>query len=150
MENLAGKVIGVILVFLMLGITPLYYTSIIETARDQELIMNATQQLIDVVVDTGQLTQAVLDNYYTTLATANGYYNATIIHKIKVVNPDPSNPGSTYTSYVVVDNINFYERGDEIIVKVDTLGESYYQKITRSLLGLSVIKEGFTLAGRVR
>ena len=49
-----------------------------------------------------------------------------------------------------VGGIYSYERGDEIIVKVDTLGESYYQKITRSLLGLSVLKEGFSLAGRVR
>lgn len=150
MNDIAGKVIGVILVFLMLGVTPLYFTSIIESARDQELIMNATQQLIDGVVDTGQLTQETLDSYYTTLATANGYYNATILHKIKMINPDPSNPGSTYTSYVAVDDIYSYERGDEIIVKVDTLGESYYQKITRSLLGLSVLKEGFSLAGRVR
>lgn len=35
MDDIAGKVIGVILVFLMLGITPLYFTSIIESARDQ-------------------------------------------------------------------------------------------------------------------
>lgn len=150
MENVVGRVIGIIILFLMLGITPLYYTSIIETARDQELIMNATQQLIDGVVDTGKLTQETLDSYYMTLASADGYYNATILHKIKMVNPDPSNAGSTYTAYVVVDDIYSYERGDEIIIKVDTLGESYYQKITRALIGLSVLKEGFSLAGRVR
>ena len=149
-SSVPGMVIGLILVVCMLIVSPLYYVSIIEWAKAESEIMSDTSNLIDKVIDTRVLTDDMLADYNIAVAAKAIKYRTTIIRETKIVNPDPLNPGNTYTTYVLVDDLSTWEQGDIITITVEPIGESIYSRVSKSMLGLSVDSDGFTRSGRVR
>ena len=150
MRNLASTVLSVLIAFVLLCIIPIFYVSIIQYARSTVIVLSETRNLIDNVIDTRKLSEDDLADFQIGITSTNAYYNATIMRKVRVVNPDPNNPGKTYTTFVVVDDIYNYNQGDRIIVKVEPIGQSLYQVLARAFLQILVEDESFTLAGRVR
>lgn len=149
-KDIIGTVMSIILVFLMLMVTPLYYIGIIQWASSESAARAYTRNLVDEVIDTRELKVETLQDYNLSMASLSDYYNTTVMRQVKVVNPDPLNPGQTYSSYQVVDDIYNYNQGDLIVVKVEPLGKNMFQIIARSMLGLSMSPNGFTFPGRVR
>lgn len=150
MKDIISSVIGIFLAFLMLGITPLYYIGTIQWAQAETQAIAYTTNLVDEVIDTKRLNDQTLSEYNLNMASLSSYYTYTIERQIKVVNPDPLNAGSTYTSYITVDDNKEYETGDLIVVSVKPAGMSFAQSIADNILGLSVPRNGFTIPGRVR
>lgn len=150
MKDIVSSILGIFLAFIMLGVTPLYYVGLIQWAQAETQAIAYTTNLIDEVIDTKQLNDQTLSDYNLHMASLSSYYTFTIERQIKVVNPDPLNPGSTYTTYIVDDNVKEYDTGDLIVVSVKPVGLSFAQSVADSILGLSIPKNGFTLPGRVR
>lgn len=150
MKNVIGSLISVILIFFMLCITPIFYLSTIEYAKSSMQALSATRNLVDEVIDTGTLSDTTLADYNLLMASMSDYYSVKIIHKAKVVSPDPLRPGYTYTTYVVVDDLKTFTTGDEIMVIVRPLGENMFQSLSSTFLNMRTSREGFTLVGKVR
>ena len=149
-KDVLGSIFSFIMIILMLVITPIYYVGIIQWARSEAVVNIETRNLIDEVIDTRFLIDDTLKDYNLSIAALPMNYVITISRKVKVINPDPLNPGSTYTTYVVVDDISKYEQGDFIVVNLEPVGNNLFQIISKSLMGLSIPSNSFTLAGRVR
>lgn len=148
MKNIAGTVVSIFVVFFMICITPLYYISVIQYARANSVVLSATRDIIDEVIDTRTLSEARIASYNLELASVSGYYEAQIIRKKRVLNPNDE--GGVTPIYIVDDNIYEYNQGDRIVVKVTPIGDSPFQILTRTFLGIGLSNEEFQLAGRVR
>jgi len=150
MKDVVGSVLAIFLGFILLLVTPMYYFSIIQWAKAETVALTAARNLIDEVIDTKEMDDAALATFNMELAALSGYYTATVTRQVKVVNPDPLNPGETYTTYMTVDNNKEYDQGDFIIIEIEPLGVNISQTIARTLMGFQIPDNGVTLAGRVR
>lgn len=150
MTDIVGKIVSVVLIFVMLVITPIAYVSCTQWTRSRTVALVSMRSLIDEVIDTREMSDQALADFNLSLAGASESYKATITREVKVVDPDPLNPGKTVTSYVVVDNNRTYNQGDYIIIRVETLGMNTFQTIMLSLLGMDLPNDDEVLAGRVR
>lgn len=150
MKDVVGSVLAIFLGFILLLVTPMYYFSIIQWAKAETVALTAARNLIDEVIDTKEMDDAALANFNMELAALSGYYTATVTRQVKVVNPDPLNPGETYTTYMTVDNNKEYDQGDFIIIEIEPLGVNISQTIARTLMGFQIPDNGVVLAGRVR
>lgn len=149
-SSIIGTVLSIFLVVLLLIVTPMYYISIVQWARAENEMMSEVSELIDKVIDTRVLTTDMLADFNLSLAAKPLNYRATITRESMVVNPDPNNPGKTYSTYVITDNIAEWKQGDIITITVEMFGESMFTVISSRLLGLRTSKDTFTLSGRVR
>ena len=104
MKDIVGSVFALFVAFLLLALTPLYYISTIQWAKSETMILTSARNLIDEVIDTRKLDDAALKEFNLNIAANSEYYTTNIIRQVRAVNPDPLNPGSTYTSYVTVDD----------------------------------------------
>ena len=150
MKNPIGTVIAIIAIFLLLFVTPNFYIGTIQWAKAQSEALSYTRNIVDEVIDTRELTQDMLDDYTLNMSSTTEYYKFEITRKIKCVMPDPVNAGKTYSTYIVVDNINEYNQGDKFIVDVEPVGVNSFQVLAASLMGMPELTDGFRLEGRVR
>lgn len=149
-KDILGSVVSIIIAFILIGITPLYYTGIINWASAESRAIAYTRNLVDTVIDTRELTDSTLKEYNLNMASLSEYYVHTITREVKVTNPKPGTVDKTYSTYIAVDNNRVYDQGDIIIVEVQPVGDNVYRIIAQSLLGLRVPNDGFRLPGRVR
>lgn len=150
MRNIVGNLLSVIAVFLLLYVTPLYYTGIVQWAKASSEALAYTRDLVDDVIDTRELTDDMLNDYAINMASTAEYYRYEIIRKEKCIMPDPVNAGQTYSTYIVVDDISKYNQGDKIIVRVDPVGSDMFQTLAVNIMHMTALKDGFVLPGRVR
>lgn len=148
--SIPGLVIGIVLTVLLLVVTPIYYTGIVQWAKSENMMMSDVIELVDKVGDTRILTKDMLADFNLALASKPLNYTYKITRETRVVNPDPVNPGSTYTSYVPVDDISTWEQGDLITVRVEPLGESTFSTIALRLFGFTTSRDAFQITRRVR
>lgn len=148
--SIPGAVLLMLLTVLCLIVTPLYYISIIQYAKAENEMMSDVANVIDKVIDTRELTEDMLADLNIALAAKPMNYTLTITRETIVTNPDPSNPGSTYSVYVVADDIYNYRQGDIITIRVEMFGESMMTQIASKLLGLHLADYDYQIAGRVR
>lgn len=150
MRNVVGNIIAVMAIFLLVYVTPLYYTGIVEWAKASVEALSYTRDLIDGVIDTRELTDDMLNDYAISMASTAEYYRYEVIRKEKCIMPDPITPGQTYSTYIVVDDISKFNQGDKVIVKVEPAGSNIFQTLSTRLMHMASIKDGFNLVGRVR
>lgn len=145
-----GTVICFILAVVCLVVTPMYYIGIIEWARSESEVLSDARNLIDEVIDTRRLTEDMLADFDLALAAKSSYYRATITREVKVINPDPANPGQTYTNYIVMDKMDEWTQGDLIIVDIENIGTNIFRSMARIMLGMNIMDSDIRLVGRVR
>jgi len=150
LKDIIGAAFAVISIFFLLVVTPNFYTGAVQWARSESEAIANTRNLIDEVIDTRELTEDTLADFNIKMAALSEYYTCEIIRKVKVINPDPLNPGQTYTTYIIVDDISQYNQGDLIVVNVEQIGGNMYQNLARKLMGSAVQSDTITLCGRVR
>lgn len=149
MKNMIASFLSIIMLFMLLCITPVYYWSIIDYAKTSTVLLASTRNVIDEVIDTRQLTDVTLEEFTLDLATVSGYYEADIVRKKMYINPGAA-PGKEYISYFVVDDNRVYDSGDKIQITVRPVADSYFEAISKTFMGLSLGSSKFTLVGRVR
>lgn len=148
--SIPGMVFLMLLTALCLIVTPLYYISIIQYAKAENEMMSDVAGVIDRVIDTRNLTEDMIADLHLALAAKPMNYTLTITRETRVTNPDPNNPGSTYTVYVIADDIYHYKQGDIITIRVEMFGESMMTQIAGKLLGMHLAKYDYQVSGRVR
>lgn len=148
--SVPGAVFLMVLTVLCLIITPMYYISIIQYAKAEDEMMSDVATVIDKVIDTRELTEDMIVDLNLSLAAKPMNYTLSITRETIVTNPDPAHPGSTYSVYIVADDIHHYRQGDIIIIRVEMFGSSMMTQIAEKLLGMRVADYDYQVAGRVR
>lgn len=132
---------------------PIYYSSLIDMAKSQEILLNEVQLFIDKVSDTNIITQADLEDFTLAMSGTSIPIKFEIFREARQVNPDPASttiPRKTYTTWVPTDEIYEYDDGDIIIIDVDQVGKNFYQSFSLRALGMYTPEVSFRLSRMVR
>jgi hypothetical protein len=149
-QSIPSTVIMIILLCVGLFILPLYYVSVIQWRNDYEIVYNECRNLTDRIIDTRQFTEEMEEDFNLAIAATNNTFTATVVREVKIVNPDPNNPGQTYTSYMVTEENREFKQGDLVTVTIEQVGLSPLQAISSRLMGLSYYNSPVSYTARVR
>jgi hypothetical protein len=150
MFDVSGKIISLILCFILLIIAPLTIISVSEDMTARRSVLNEVSAFIDEVIDTKVITPTQLANFNLGISSYGLLLDATVTREKRITEPDPTELGSTYTRYIPTSDITKFDTGDIIKVTVKQIGNNGRQRFIRSIVRLSVPKFNFVLAGRVR
>lgn len=150
MKDIVSALISVIISFILVGITPMFYIGIIQLQSSQSQALAYTKAVVDEVIDTKVLTDEAIKDYNLNMSSLPNTYKAVISRQVKIINPDPVNPGKTKSTYVTVDDNTKYDQGDLIVIKVVPVAKNIAQAASQALMGLFTPVNGFTIPGRVR
>lgn len=149
-QSVPAIVISILVLFLGLFVLPMYYISIFQWRNDYEIMYNECRNLTDRIIDTREYTEEMEEDFNLAVASTNNTFTASVTREVKMVNPDPLNPGSTYTSYMVTDDIRTYKQGDLVTVTIKQVGLSPLQTIASRILGQVYYTSDITYTARVR
>jgi inner membrane protein involved in colicin E2 resistance len=152
MGDIFGKLIGLILAFILLLLVPLSIVVLMEEVADRRSIINEVSNIIDEIADTRTLTDAQIADFYAGVSSYGPLVDVTIYRYIRTINPDGSttDPDDTYTSYVISENLDNWFQGDICKVRVRAIGYTGAQRYIMGTFGIMLPEFDFTLAGRVR
>lgn len=150
MNDIFGKVLAVILSFVLVVIAPVSIATMMKEMNDRRSIINEVSNLIDEVADTKTLTDDQLEDFYLGVSSYGPLVDAKVYRYVRVINPDPKNPNKTYTTYVVTDNTSTWNQGDICKVKIDQIGYTGMQKFVMNTIGTMMPDFHYAQAGRVR
>lgn len=145
-----GTLISVAISFVLLGVTPMFYIGIIQLQSSQSQALAYTKAVVDEVIDTKVLTDEAVKDYNLNMASLSNTYKTVISRQVKIINPDPANPGKTHSTYVTVDDNTKYDQGDLIVIKVVPVAKNTAQAVSQAIMGMFTPVSGFTIPGRVR
>ncbi|MDR1523135.1 MAG: hypothetical protein LBS29_04225 [Endomicrobium sp.] len=150
MSDIVGKVLSIILAFILLCIAPLSMVTLMEELADRRSIMNEVANFVDEIIDSKSLTQDNLADFYIAIASYGPVVDAKVVRYVREINPDPLSAGTTYTSYVVADNMFQWNQGDLVKVTVNQIGVTGPQRFIMGTIGLVLSEFDYTQAGRIR
>lgn len=150
MKDIVGTLISVAISFVLLGVTPMFYIGIIQLQSSQSQALAYTKAVVDEVIDTKVLTDEAVKDYNLNMASLSNTYKTVISRQVKIINPDPANPGKTHSTYVTVDDNTKYDQGDLIVIKVVPVAKNTAQAVSQAIMGMFTPVSGFTIPGRVR
>lgn len=148
MSDVINKLIGVILAFILLAFAPLTINTLMADLAMQRSIMNEQVNLINKVSDSAVLNEMQLADFYLGVSSHGAVVDAKVMRFMRTVNPDGA--GGTYTTYTPSDQINKWNKGDIIQVKVSAVDWTGPQKIMWQLLKLTTPRFESVLAGEIR
>lgn len=149
MKQIATVFITAIFAVILLFVVPTYYIGIIQWRDDMHIMQNETRDLVDRVIDSGELTTEMIDDYNLTIASCSMTFSYEIVHEVPVINPG-STEGAITTSYVVSEDIYNWNTGDIITVKVKPTGYNLAQVLAISLIGSNYATQELPFAAMVR
>lgn len=149
-NDMPGKIIGIILAFVLAVIVPFVNTTVEQEMLDRRSIVMDVTNFIDEVVDSRQISDSMIRELNTKISSYGMTVDYTITHYRQSVNPDPVNPDKYYSNYVVIDNAEEWQRGDRIEVHVYTLGYSTAESIAHKITGMFIQDLDRTFASRIR
>lgn len=152
-KNFIGVILLCALVVYGYYIMPIYFTTQIDMAKSQEIILNETEYFLDKVADTREITEKDLEDFTLGMASTIVPINFEIRREEKQVNPDPAStkvPKTTHTTWVPSEDIYNYNTGDIIIITVEQIGQSYGQSFSNKALHMFTPEIEFTLSRMVR
>ncbi len=157
MSDIISKIIGVILAFVLLIITPMVISRMAEDMSAKRLILNEVTMFIDKVTDKGSISGYDVDDLLLGINSYGGAFNATVAHYKNVAVKDGTN--GVKNIYVAADdNANTLalagsislDKGDAVRVNVTGIGVTKGQSLLRGLLHVFEKPFEFSLAGTVR
>ena len=149
MYGFINKLLGVVMCFIMIVIM-LANVMVSDQIQARRSIVAEVTNFVDEVTDTGSLNKKHAADLYLACSAYGPVVDVQILRYVKVVNPDPANPGSTYTTYVGSENIYMWNQGDILKVKVTEVGPTGFASFLYNVLGLTMAPVDFSLAGRIR
>lgn len=149
MSNLVGKVLGVIIIFVLI-MEMMCFVMISEQITSTRSIVADVTNFIDEVTDTGVLDKKAVADLYLACNSYGPTVDVQVLRLKKVVNPDPKNPGKTYTTYVGDDKIYDWNQGDSCKVVVKQVGATGMEYFIYKSFGFMLAPVDFSLAGRIR
>lgn len=149
-QSVPAVIVTIILLCIGFVVLPLYYVSVIQWRNDMEIAYNEARHLTDMIIDTRQFTESMEEDFNLGIATTNCTFTCTVTREVKVVNPDPTRAGETYTSYVATENNREYKQGDFVTVEVKPIGLSPLQTVSLKLMGIDYWSMPISYTARVR
>lgn len=149
MNGFISKILGVIMCFIMIVLMLANVMVSMQLQARRSIVAEVTN-FVDEVTDTGTLDEKHVADLYLACSAYGPMCDVQILRYCKVVNPDPKNTGSTYTTYVGSEDIYNWNQGDVLKVKVTEVGPTGLSSFLYRVLGLSMGSVDFSLAGRVR
>lgn len=156
-SDLPGKLIGLVLAFVLTVIMPFVTVTTENEMLDRRLIINDVTEFMDEVVDSRQITDAMLKELNSKLASYGMTCDYTIRRYARSVNLDPvskSNDSdsvdSYYVTYVEQDDTNHWDKGDKIAVNIRVVSYSTTQALAHRLTHIFVRDMDTTLTARIR
>lgn len=157
MGDIAGKLIGVVLAFVLCILSPLTITVMSDDMADRRVIYSDMTSFVDEVVDTATITKAQLEDFYAAINTHGPICQVQITRYVRAANPDTS--GSVELTYMPVDVtvdtgnsdiIEKFNKGDLIKVHVTAKDYTGAQRVGRNLLGAFLTPIEYSITARVR
>lgn len=150
MHDIPGKIIGLVLAFVLTVLMPFVTVTVENEMLDRRLIINDVSNFLDEVVDSRNVTDAMLEELNVNLASYGMTVDYEIKHYKRSVNADPTSDSDYYTTYVPSDDIRNYTKGDKISIRVYTVGYSATESLVHKLTGMFVQDLDETITARVR
>ena len=146
--SVIGSIMGIILLFLLLIIGPIYHMSLITWRDDLTKVQTETRNYIDKIIDTSLNTEGYQEDYNLALASCSNTYTYKLEHFARATNPDGR--GGTVTTWMISNDLTNFSKGD--IVKITVVQKSYniFQKISQNMLGMQYVNKDLTFAAMVR
>lgn len=149
MYGFINKILGVVLCFILI-VLMLSTVMVSEQVQARRSIVAEVTNFVDEVTDTGVLDEKHAADLYLACSTYGPIVDVQILRYVKVVNPDPKNPGDTYLTYVGSEDIYQWNQGDLLKVKVVEVGPTGLSSFLYRIFGLTMAPVDFSLAGRIR
>ena len=153
MGDIFGKILGVILAFILCIMAPLTIVAMSDDMSDRRAIYSDVTNLIDQTVDTGQITEQQLQQFLYNVSSHGPVCDVKIVRHMRVVNP--SADGGTITTYVPIDMFldgapMHFNTGDLIQVSVKAVEYTGAQRVARMSIGVALTPIEYAVSGRVR
>lgn len=149
-SDLPGKIIGILLAFVLCVIAPFVLINVQDEMLDRRMIINNVSDFIDEVIDSREITDTALKELNISLAS----YGITVDYEIKryarTVDYDPISDSDYSVNYVLVTDNKHYEKGDKISIHVYTVGYSSTNALAHKLVGMFVRDLDETITARIR
>lgn len=150
MTDLLGKMLSVFLIFFLGILVPLCIMVTGRAYLNQQKIMNEMVSFLDEVADIGEVTDENLAAFQAACNSYGPLVDVTVGRYQRVVSPDPTSPGHSYTTYVYTDKIEHFNIGDKVTVHVKELGYRGGEQMLYRAFGVMIDKLDCTLAKGVR
>lgn len=149
-NDIPGKIIGLLLAFVLVIIMPFVTVTIENEMVDRRLIITDVTNFIDEVVDSRHVTDGMIDELNVNLAKYGMSVNYEITHYKRSVNVDPITDEDYYVTFIPDNNIKDYAKGDKISVRVYVTSYSATQSLAHKLTGVFVRDLDTTITARIR
>lgn len=149
MYGVINKLLGVILAFVLI-ILMLSNVMVADQLQARRSIVAEVTNFVDEVTDTGTLTEKNKQDLYLACNAYGPVCDVHIVRYMRIIEPDPSKPGQTYTTYAATENIDIWEQGDLCKVEVEEVGYTGLAYFLYSVLGLNMRPVDFSFTGRIR
>lgn len=150
MHDIPGKIIGLIIAFVLLVVAPFTIAVTSSEMLDRRSAFMTMCQFVDGVIDSRTITTQELKEFNAELQSYGMTMDYTIQREIRTVNPDPLNSGEYVTTYTPASDIHHYNQGDHVILHVKSLGYSSSASLAHSILGMFIKPFDETITARVR
>ena len=160
MSDILGKIIGIVLSFLLCVLAPLTLIVLSEDTSARRNIYSEMTRFVDTVTDTGEITEAQLKDFYYGVSSYGPQCSVTITRYIRVVNPgvtaDGSSSSNAMVSYIpkALSSTGLttqqFEQGDLIKVHVEATGYTGMQQFARATIGAALRPISFSVTAKVR
>lgn len=147
--DIPGKVIGILLAFVLCVIFPFVIISTEEEMVSRKLIVEEVSSFVDSVVDGRMITESEIRELNTSLAAHGMLLDYEISRYVRSVNPNPAGDGYVI-SYIEMDDINHYNKGDKISIHVYEVSHAATSTLSHRLTGIYLRDFDLTLTARIR
>lgn len=150
MTDVFGKILGVVVAFVLLFIAPFMWVTLSNESAARRVIMNEMQGFLDETMDSRQVTDTQLEDFYLGISGLGPICDVDISRYVRTVDPDPKKPGSVYVTFVYSEDNKKYNQGDKIKLRVHAISYTGAERMLRSTVGVWMPNIDYTFAVRVR
>lgn len=149
-SDIPGKVVGILLAFVLCIIFPFVIISTEEEMISRRLIVEEVSSFIDSVIDGRVITDAELRELNASLAAHGMLLDYDIHRYVRSVNPDPTKEEGYLVSYIERDDNMKYDKGDKVSIHVYEVSHAATSTLSHKLTGLYMRDFDLTITARVR
>ena len=150
--SVPSMIVQVVILFIAVVFTPIYYMSIIQYQKDVNRTQVAVRNFIDSVIDNRQVTEEAEAELAISLASTMTPLHYEIKRETRIINPSDENVTGVQVSWVYIDwsHDTVWLQGDLITVEVTQDSPSLFQQLSQAFLGSSFSELKMNVTGMVR
>lgn len=148
MDGFLSRVIGIVLIFLGLVVSPLINVLGNQEMEDRIAVLNATSEFLDKQADKRSITDDDLNEFYLNVSSHGMVLDVKVQRLVKTAVKAPD--GTINTTYIAADNMNALNNGDIIQVHIEEVSTTLYRKMLHAFLRIDEKKYKLDRAKYVR